>query len=140
MLILYGYLHRRTEDIDTVDEIPAAIRAEHDLLRRLVDQYNLQLTHFQSRYLPSGWETRVKYRDTFGRLYVSLVNPIDIFVGKLFSLRIKDRDDLRALADQLDRTEIEKRLRETTASFTNEPKLLNAAKSNWYIVFGTDLP
>jgi hypothetical protein len=35
---------------------------------------------------------------------------------------------------------VEKRLRDTTASFRAEKKLLEAARGNWYVLFGVELP
>src|SRR6185312_1542792 len=54
-LILSGQLSRATEDVDVVDEVPAQIRSEHQLLDQLASRYGLRLTHFQSHYLPDGW-------------------------------------------------------------------------------------
>ena len=51
--------------------------------------------------------------DRFGMLDVRLIESLDIFIGKHFSRREKDLDDLRALAPAFDRTEIEARLRTT---------------------------
>ena len=53
-LILAGLLHRGTEAIDAVNEIPAAVRIEHALLDQLANSYGLRLAHFQSHYLPTG--------------------------------------------------------------------------------------
>jgi hypothetical protein len=69
-----------------------------------------------------------------------LVDPLDIFVGKLFSARTKDLDDLRALASQLDRNEIVARLRSSAPKLLGEPKLKANAEKNWYIVYGDQLP
>ena len=62
--------------------------------------------------------------DRFGGLEVFLVHPYDIFLGKLFSSREKDRDDLRVLAGGLDRTALAARY----------------VTANWYIVYGEPLP
>ena len=53
-LILTNTLSRNTDDIDVVDEVPADLRAQHELLHELADRYGLHLTHFQSHYLPSS--------------------------------------------------------------------------------------
>jgi len=139
-LILHNLLSRSTEDIDVVDEVPRTLRSEHRLLRRLSDRYGLSLAHFQSHYLPEGWETRTKYLDRFGSLEVRLVDCIDIFLGKLFSRREKDRDDLRALSSQLDRSQIERRLESAGQSMLADQSLRDAAERNWRIVFGGPFP
>ncbi len=63
----------------------------------LVERYGLRLAHFQSHYLPDGWQRRVESFGVFGELAVFLVDPVDIAVGKLFSRRDKDLDDVRML-------------------------------------------
>jgi Nucleotidyltransferase of unknown function (DUF6036) len=139
-LILANALVRRTEDIDVVDEVPAEIRGQHELLDNLAKRYGLHLTHFQSHYLPSGWEDRLQSLGTFGKLDVFLIDPCDIFLGKLFSIREKDRDDLRAMQRLFDKTELIERLRTTTATLRQEPNLREAAAKNWYILFGDAFP
>src|SRR5262249_28212190 len=115
-LILPGYLERATEDIDVVDEVPAEIRSQHALLDELQKRYGLLLAHFQSHYLPSGWQNRLHYQDTYGDLQVYLVDVYDVFLSKLFSIRSKDLDDMRLLLPQLDKGTLAQRLKETTAS------------------------
>jgi hypothetical protein len=139
-LILQGTLSRRTEYIDLVDEIPVQIRSQHELLDRLAQRLGLRLAHFQSHFLPSGWESRVRSFSTYGNLQVQLVDACDIFLGKLFSAREKDRDDLRALQQVLDPQTPVRQLVATTAVLRTEPTLLQNAQRNWYIVFGTPLP
>src|SRR5262249_42540960 len=133
-------LVRATEDIDVVNEVPDEIRSQHKLLNDLRKRFGLQLTHFQSHYLPSGWEKRVHGLEPFGQLQVYLVDPIDLFLSKLFSKRAKDLDDLRALAPQLDKGTIVQRLRDTTADLMAEESLRQAGEKNWYIVYGEPLP
>ena len=139
-LILRGYLARHTEDLDVVDEVPAELRVRHDLLNDLEHRYGLRLAHFQSHYLPTGWEQRVGSVGAFGKLQVFAVDPYDVFVGKLFSSRTKDRDDLQAVASQLDRDTLVRRVRDTTAAFRGEAKLREAAEKNWFVLFGEPLP
>ncbi len=139
-LILRGLLCRATDDIDVVDEVPNTIRIEHELLEGLVQRYGLRLTHFQSHYLPSGWLQRVESIGRFGKLDVSLVHPVDIFVRKLFSKRTKDRDDLRMLLPRLDRATIVDCLKNSAQSLLADPNLRAAAQKNWYVLFGEDLP
>jgi hypothetical protein len=101
-LILEGLLSRSTEDIDIVDEVPAEVRQQHALLEQLRQDHGLQLAHFQSHFLPSGWEVRLHSLEPVGRVEVALVDRYDIFLGKLFSARRKDRNDLRTLLPVLD--------------------------------------
>src|SRR5205807_2577023 len=131
---------RHTDDIDIVNEVPAEIRSQHDLLDQLAQRYGLQLTHFQSHYLPNGWEGRVKSLGRFGRLDVFLVDPCDVFVGKLFSQRTKDLDDLRMLAPQFQRPAIEQRLRDSAGPLMADEALAQNASRNWYILYGDSLP
>jgi Nucleotidyltransferase of unknown function (DUF6036) len=139
-LILAGVLSRATEDIDIVDQIPRAIATQHDILSKLASQYGLLLTHFQSHYLPTDWQKRTRFLDRFGTLDVYLVDTCDIFVGKLFSAREKDRADLRILKQKLDKTQIVDRLRSAAQKLAAEPLLRSQAEKNWYILFGEPLP
>ncbi len=139
-LILPGLISRKTEDIDVVDEVPAEVRTLHGQLAGLRNRYGLQLAHFQSHYLPAGWEQRLHSLAPFGRLQVYLVDAYDVFLSKLFSSREKDRDDLRVLAPRLDKETLIRRLRETTAALQSEEKLRKAAENNWYILYGESLP
>ncbi|MBI3467413.1 MAG: hypothetical protein HY000_30760 [Planctomycetes bacterium] len=137
--ILAGYLQRRTEDIDLPDEVPEAIRGLRGQLDQLAQRYGLRLTHFQSHYLPEGWQDRLHSLGTFGRLTVLLVDPYDLFVGKLFSRREKDRDDLRVLAQALDKPKTIAHLAHALNLFA-DPNLKQAAQENWYILYGEPLP
>jgi len=64
----------------------------------------------------------------------------DVFVGKLFSTRTKDRDDFRALKPTLETQTIRNRLRESSASLGSEPRMLDAARENWFVLYGEPLP
>jgi hypothetical protein len=139
-LIMPGYLSRATEDIDIVNEVPAEIRAQHALLQDLRKRYGLLVTHFQSHYLPSGWDNRVHYFDTFDELRVDLVDVYDVLLSKLFSSRTKDLDDMRLLTPQIDKDTLVRRFRETTASMLASESLRQCAQKNWYIVYGEQLP
>jgi hypothetical protein len=139
-LIMSGHLQRLTEDMDVVDEVPEDIRGQHELLAELDHRYGFQLSHFQSHYLPTGWEQRIHSIATFGQLQAFIVDAYDVFLTKVFSNRSKDKDDLRAVVPHLDKTILETRLRDTTAALRGEPKLLDAAKENWYVLFGQPLP
>jgi hypothetical protein len=139
-VMLAGHLSRSTDDIDVVDELPASLRAQPTLLEGLAQRYGLRLAHFQSHYLPGGWDQRIWSVDTFGKLQVLAVDPYDVVVGKMFSIREKDRDDLRAITPRLDRAVVEDRVRRTTADLRSEQRLLDAARRNWFILFGQELP
>jgi hypothetical protein len=139
-LILSGLLARHTDDIGVVDEVPADIRSDHDLLHELAGAYGLNLTHFQSHYLPIGWQSRVRSLGGFGRLTVYVVDVCDMLVSKLTSARRKDRDDLRAVAKSIDKAAVAERLTVEGAELIAESKLLENARTNWYIVYGETLP
>jgi len=139
-LILTTPLSRRTEDIDVVDELPAQIQGRHALLDSLAQRYGIRLTHFQSHYLPTGWELRIQTLGRFGQLDVWLVDRHDTWLGKLFSPREKDRDDLRLVAPVLDKTILQQGLGIACGTFLSQPQLRRNASDNWYIVFGENLP
>jgi hypothetical protein len=139
-LIVPGYLSRGTQDMDVVDEVPEEIRSKRKLVQELEQRYRLQLAHFQSHYLPSGWENRVHFLDSFGQLRIYLVDVYDVFLSKLFSARTKDRDDLRALVPQLDKDTLIRKLKETTGSMLAAESLRQRAEQNWYILYGEPLP
>jgi hypothetical protein len=139
-LILPGLLSRRTEAIDVVNEVPSELRSQHRLLAMLAARSGLQLTHFQSHYLPKGWQQRLHSQEPFGQLHVYLVDAYDMFLSKLFSARVKDRDELRMLAPQLDKGTIMCRLRDTTQDLLATPGLHEEAEQNWYIIYGESLP
>jgi len=139
-LILTGALSRQTTDIDIVDEVPADLRSQHELMHRLTARFGLHLAHFQSRYLPTGWDLRLRHFDRYNHLEVVLVDVFDLFVGKLFSAREKDRDDLRALAPLLDRHRVADRFLGTTAALRADEQLRKNAADNWFVLFGSPLP
>jgi hypothetical protein len=139
-LILTGYLSRATTDLDIVDEVPEAIRKHRVVLEQLQKRYSLMLTHFQSHYLPSGWKTRLHDLGSFGTLQVYTVDVYDVFLGKLFSNRAKDLDDLRAMTSRLDKDQLTKQLQATTAALMQDAGRKETAERNWYILFGERLP
>jgi hypothetical protein len=63
-----------------------------------------------------------------------------MIVGKLFSARTKDRDDLRMLTRQLDKSRIEQRLRDSGSALVSEAGLKSNASKNWYVLYGEPLP
>ena len=139
-LILPGLLSRMTEDIDVVDELPAAIRNEHALLADLSTEYGIALTHFQSHYIPDGWQLRLKSLGPFRDLEVFLLDPYDVCLSKLFSSRSKDLSDLRHLGSQLEKDTFRQRLLSSGNRLRGEEKLRKAAEHNWYVLHGEPLP
>lgn len=139
-LIVPGYLSRRSQYLDVIDEVPAEIRNQHQLIQNLTQRHRLQIAHFQSHHLPSGWQNRVHSIEPFGALQVYLVDAYDVLVSKLFSGREKDRDDLRIVLPRLDKDVFVRRVRDNTASLRSDSRLLKQAEQNWYILFGDSLP
>ena len=138
--ILMGYLSRKTEDVDIVNEVPQEIRSQYQLLDELHQRYNLEMGHMQSHYLPSGWQHRLHSQAPFGALQVYLVDVYDVFLGKLTSIRPKDKDDLETLSRQLDKDVVVDRLKNTMESTFASTELREHAEKNWYILFGESLP
>jgi hypothetical protein len=137
-LIMRDLLIRHTEDLDVVNDVPRTIRENHSLLEELHQQYDLKLGHFASHYLPDGWENRTASLGRFRQLDVRLVDPIDVLVGKLFSLRAKDLKDLRATWRAIDQTAFRERLIRNTRGLRTVGYLQEPAKKNWYILTGEE--
>jgi hypothetical protein len=138
-LVLRGLLFRATEDVGIVDEGPAEIRDERQVLQDLSARYGLHMTHFQSHYLPQGWEARATDLGTFGKIQVRLVDVLDIIAGKVCSSRSKDLDDFRMLSVNLDKEQLRQRLVQETSSLNWSDQNRRQAIKNWYIVYGDDL-
>jgi hypothetical protein len=68
------------------------------------------------------------------------VDSVDIAVGKLFSKREKDLDDLRALMPAIGKAVFEDRLQSAGRSLMSDPTFRENARRNWYILFGQELP
>jgi hypothetical protein len=137
-LLLSDFLTRHTEDIDVVDEVPEEIRNSHRLLEQLEKTYALHIAHFQSHYLPTGWESRCHSLEPFGRLQVLLIDVYDVFLSKLFSAREKDLADLRVLVTKTEKETLVQRLKDTTQRWQQEPHLKERAQRNWYILFAEE--
>jgi Nucleotidyltransferase of unknown function (DUF6036) len=137
-LLLTDYLARHTEDIDVVDEVPEEIRNAHRLLDQLEKTYALHIAHFQSHYLPTGWEARSHSLEPFGRLQVLLIDVYDVILSKMFSAREKDLGDLRVLIPKIDKETLVQRLKDTTQRWQQEIHLKERALRNWYILFGEE--
>src|SRR5262249_6135492 len=108
--VIGGMTARPTDDIDIVDEVPSAIREQHELLREIKNMFGLILGHVQSHYLPNRWQIRRHFLGDFGGIRVYTADAYDIFVGKLSSKQKKHQEDLRVLATQLDKETIRQRL------------------------------
>ncbi len=140
-LMIDALIIRHTDDVDLVDEIPATLRNEHELLAELCTRYGLKITHFQSHYLPAGWNQRVRSLGVFGRITVMRVDPIDVLVGKLFSRRAKDLDDNRQAWPLIDQSDYRQRLCAEAKRLSGEVSQIESARHNWYILTGeSDLP
>jgi hypothetical protein len=139
-LILQGYISRRTDDVDIIDEVAPELRSQHQLLARLKSRYGLMLGHVQSHYFPSGWESRAHSIEPLGRLQVHLLDVYDVCASKLFSKRDKDLDDLRLLKPQLDKDLFARRLKEHCSGFLTNDAMKAIGEKNWYILYGEPLP
>jgi hypothetical protein len=137
-LMLMDYLVRHTEDIDVVDEVPEEIRNAHRLLDQLEKTYALHIAHFQSHFLPPGWESRSHSLEPFGRLQALLIDVYDVLLSKLFSGREKDLADLRVLVTKVDKGSLIQRLKDSTGRWQQEAQLKEHAQRNWYILFGEE--
>lgn len=138
-LVLGGLLSRQTDDVDVVDEVPPDIRDQHEMLSELASAYGLSLTHFQSHYLPDGWQHRVRSLGQYGQLNIFLVDIYDVLASKLTSARRKDRDDLRAASGLVDKNRLAERLTSSGQTLLADAKSAENARSNWYIVYGETL-
>jgi hypothetical protein len=138
-LILRELLSRATEDVGVVDEVPVEVRSQHEILEGLSARYGLHLTHFQSHYLPAGWESRTIDFGAFGGIHVRLVDVVDITAGKVLSARAKDLDDFRLLSLSLDKEELRHRVIQGSSCLISSEQSRQQAIKNWYIVYGEDL-
>lgn len=139
-LIMPGYVNRRTDDVDVVGEVPKELRENYALMDALKDRYALYFGHVQPHYFAKGWQDRAHWLDTFEELQVYLLDVYDVFLSKLFSMRDKDRDDLRVLIPQIDKDVLVRKFRELAGDFLAAERLKDIATSNWKILFGEALP
>src|SRR5205807_9504234 len=133
--LIEGLTARPTEDIDLVNEVPEEIRKQRALLQKIQTDYGLSLGHVQSHCLPSGWEKRRQFLGDFGGLRVYLVDPYDIFVSKLSSKQEKHKDDLRVLAQKLDKARARERLLRDGQAFLQDPYLKPQIDENWRFIY-----
>ncbi len=133
--LIEGLTARPTEAIDLVNEVPAEIRKQRAILRKIQTDYGLRLAHVQSHYLPAGWEDRRRFLGDFGGLRVYLVDAYDIFVSKLSSKQEKHKDDLRVLAPKLDRETAKQRLLGAGRAFLDDPRQRPQIEANWQFIY-----
>ncbi len=133
--LIKGLTARPTTDIDFVDEVPAEIRRQHEILHQIESEYGLALTHVQSHYLPLRWQQRRQWLGDFGGLRVFVVDEYDIFVSKLSSKHKKHQDDLRVLALKLDQRVAHNLLLTDGRSFLDDEELREQIKENWRFIF-----
>jgi hypothetical protein len=133
--LIKGLTARPTTDIDFVDEVPAEIRCQRAVLRRIEAEFGLTLGHVQSHYLPAHWQDRRQWLGDFGGLRVYVVDEYDIFVSKLSSKKKKHQDDLRVLALKLEREIARHRLVTDGRSFLDDAKLKPLIEENWRFIF-----
>jgi hypothetical protein len=138
--MIQGLTARPTDDIDIVNEVPPEIRKQVDILKRIRADYGLTLGHVQSHYLPANWQQRRRFLGDFGGLHVYMVDVVDIFVSKLSSKQEKHKEDLRVLAKNLNKEEIERRLRGDGKAFLEDPYLRPQIEANWKFLFQEPLP
>lgn len=129
---------RDTADVDIVDELPAAVRAQPGLVDQLAQRYALRLTHFQSHYLPDGWRSRVHSLGKYDQLVAFRVDPLDVLLGKLFSTRNKDFVDLRTAWKKIDLDAFRRRLQTSARPYYKVERALAAGKHNWYVLTGEE--
>jgi hypothetical protein len=133
--LIKGLTARPTDDIDLVDEVPAEIRRQRDVLRQIEDEFGLRLGHVQSHYLPPHWRDRRDWLGDFGGLRVYLLDEYDIFVSKLSSQQKKHQLDLRVLALKLDKEKAKDRLLTDGRAFLDDPELRPQIEENWRFIF-----
>jgi hypothetical protein len=133
--LIKGLTSRPTADIDIVDAVPAEIRRQRTVLRKIESAFGLTFGHVQSHYLPSNWQNRRQWLGDFGGLRVYVVDEYDIFVSKLSSKQEKHQSDLRVLALKLDKDIARRRLLTDGRAFLNDPALRPQIEENWRFVF-----
>jgi len=139
-LILDHLIQRATEDVDLVDEVPAPIRELRDTLQRAESIYHLHLAHFQSHYLPSGWQSRLTSLPSLRKLTVWRVSSLDVFAGKLFSRREKDLRDLAALRGAFAPALVRSHVEQFCSELLADAKLRSQFQDNWYVLYGEEFP
>lgn len=137
--LIKGLTARPTDAIDLVDEVPAEIRRQSDVLQRIEDEFGLKLGHVRSHYLPPHWRDRRQWLGDFGGLRVYLLDEYDIFVSKLSSKQKKHQLDVRVLALKLDKDKARQRLLGDGQIFLDDLKLRPQIEENWRFIFQESL-
>ena len=133
--LIKGPTARPTADIDFVDEVPAEIRSQRAVVRKIETQFGLTLGHVQSHDLPARWQNRRQWLGDFGELRAYLVDEYDIFVSKLSSKHEKHQLDLQVLAQKLDKSIARRRLVTDGKTFLDDPALKLQIEENWRFIF-----
>jgi hypothetical protein len=133
--LIQGLTVRPSDDIDFVNEVPAAIRAQRGVLNQIKTRYGLTLGHVQAHDLPANWQTRRQYFGDFGGLRVYLVDVYDVFVSKLSSKQEKHKDDLRVMAPKLDKEKARHRLLTDGRAFLEIAFDRPTIEANWKFIF-----
>ncbi|HEY9681567.1 MAG TPA: DUF6036 family nucleotidyltransferase [Oculatellaceae cyanobacterium] len=137
--LLSGSSVRPTDDIDFVDEVPAEIREQRKVLERIEEKYGFTLGHVQSHFLPKNWRQRCTSMGVFAGLRVFLVDEYDVFVSKLASRKEKHLDDLRVLAEKLDKERARNLLLTDGATFLENSVDGSVIRENWRFLYREDL-
>ena len=133
--LIQGLTARPTTNIDFVNNTPTEIRRQRSTVGEIKKTYGLALRPVQSHYLPANWEQRKSHLGDYGGLRVYLVNEYDIFVSKLSSQQEKHKEDLRVLADQLDKEKAKHLLSTDGKSFLDNPRLRSPIEVNWRFIY-----
>jgi hypothetical protein len=133
--LIEGLTARPTDDIDIVNEVPAGIREQREVVEQIKAKYGLMLGHVQSHYLPAKWQQRRRFLGDFGGIRVYLVDVYDVFISKLSSKQEKHRDDLRVMAPKLDKEKVKKLLLTDGKSFLDSPFDRPTIDANWRFIY-----
>jgi hypothetical protein len=133
--LIKGLTVRPTIDIDFVDEVPAEIRRQRAVLRKIETDFGLKLTHMRSHFLPAHWHDRRHWFGDFGGLRVYVVDEYDVFVSKLSSKQEKHQSDLGVLALKLNKDTAKHRLLTDGQAFLDDRKLRPQIEENWRFIF-----
>jgi hypothetical protein len=133
--LIEGLTARPTEVIELVDEVPAEIRRQRDVLIKIETEFGLRLGQVPSNNLPIRWQDRLRKFGEFGGLSVDLVDVYDLFVSMLPSHERTHQSDLGVLALELDNDIARHRLLTDGRAFLDDPKLRPQIEENWRFIF-----
>lgn len=141
VLLANRLIVRHTTYVDVINEIPASIREDHEIIDTVERATQLRLAHTASHYYPKGWRNRTSSYGVFDLLDVRFIDPIDQLVGKLFSKRDRDAQDVKDAWDGIDQNAFRDRLQRTTHELRQVERVQSNALETWYILTGEkDLP